>query len=233
MTIMAIDTSSAWCSVALLFDDRSFDLRHEELGSQSSQFLLPWIEDLLKKHNCDWKSIDAIAVSEGPGAFTGVRLGVGVAQGLSFANNKPLIPISSLDGLVFNQQFLKNPLFLNEGLIVVAIDARMDEVYWSKFEIFSNNPPKRASDILVSKIEDIDVSGINGFVGNALTAYPNRLHLDQSIVTLEASPNALGIALAASQLNNLSGLDAELCQPLYIRDKVAQTVQERSLNKTS
>lgn len=235
MTILAIDTSSVWCSVALLFDDFSFDVRHEELGNQSSQFLLPWIERLLEQNQLDWASIDAIAVSEGPGAFTGVRLGVGVAQGLAYANNKPLVPVTSLDGLACYQSFIKNPLWINEGEVVVAIDARMDQVYWARFKLSNGELPKRVGEIKLSTVEEIDTSGIHGFAGNVLSIYPERLNMDSSVSIDQSpnvSPNALGIALVASQLNSFSGFEAEFCQPLYVRDKVAQTVEERRLSKS-
>jgi len=74
--ILAIDTSSAWCSVALSLDDQLPVLRHEAVSAGASQLLLPWIETLLSNAKIKLKDLDAIAVGIGPGAFTGVRLGV-------------------------------------------------------------------------------------------------------------------------------------------------------------
>jgi tRNA threonylcarbamoyladenosine biosynthesis protein TsaB len=81
--ILAIDTSSAWCSVALSLDDQAPVLRHEAVSAGASQLLLPWIEDLLSNAKIALKDLDAIAIDIGPGAFTGVRLGVAAVQGLA------------------------------------------------------------------------------------------------------------------------------------------------------
>ena len=234
MTILAIDTSSVWCSVALLFDDNHFELKHEELGSQSSQLLLPWIQNLLQTHQLSWQDVDAIAVSEGPGAFTGVRLGVGVAQGLSLANKKPLVPISSLDGLALHQYFIKESTWIRDSVILVAIDARMDQVYWTKYQTSKDSIPKRLGNIELSAPENIDLDGVDFIVGNALEIYPERIRsINSSLVAAsQPTPNALGIAFAAKQLGSISsGFSAADCQPLYIRDKVAQTIAERNLGK--
>ena len=234
MTILAIDTSSAWCSVALLFDDLHFDLKHEELGSQSSQFLLPWVSELMDKNGLKWDSIKALAVSQGPGAFTGVRLGVGAAQGLAFANKKPLIPVASLDGLASYQHFIKNPLWHSPGVVLVAIDARMDQVFWAKYQTSSQMPPQRIGNIELSSIEDVELIGVNAIVGNALIVYPNRIVLDASVVVdtgIQVVPNALGVARFAQQIASDCVYDAADCQPLYVRDKVAQTIAERNLAK--
>jgi tRNA threonylcarbamoyladenosine biosynthesis protein TsaB len=234
MTILAIDTSSAWCSVALLFNDGRFDLKHEELGSQSSKFLLPWIDELMSRNNLSWSSIHAIAVSQGPGAFTGVRLGIGVAQGLAFANDKPLVPVASLDGVAFCQYFTRDPKWLVDGKIVVALDARMDQVYWATYQTSSKDLPHRIGGIELSAPLDINVNEVNAVVGNASDIYPGQIQVKEAVILdnrLEVSPNALGIAFGAKQLVNYSGCDAAGCQPLYIRDKVAQTIAERNLSK--
>ena len=99
--ILAIDTSSAWCSVALSVGSVSKHVveRHELLGPTASQHLLPWITDLLKQEGIRLRDLDAIAVGIGPGAFTGVRLGVAVVQGLALAANLPIAPVASLDAI--------------------------------------------------------------------------------------------------------------------------------------
>ena len=81
MGILAIETSSHWCSVAFLFADRQL-VRHELISNQASQMLLPWIHELMQANSLSWDAIERIAVSIGPGAFTGIRLGVGIAHGM-------------------------------------------------------------------------------------------------------------------------------------------------------
>mgnify|MGYP000203088813 FL=1 len=84
MGILAIETSSHWCSVAFLFADRQL-VRHELVSNQASQMILPWIHELIQAGGLSWDAIERIAVSNGPGAFTGIRLGVGIAQGIAYA----------------------------------------------------------------------------------------------------------------------------------------------------
>ncbi len=83
--ILAIDTSSAWCSVALSLEGQAVQFRHETVTAGASQLLLPWIESLLSDAKSSLKDLDAIAVCIGPGAFTGVRLGVAAVQGLAIS----------------------------------------------------------------------------------------------------------------------------------------------------
>jgi tRNA threonylcarbamoyladenosine biosynthesis protein TsaB len=108
MPILAIDTSTQWCSVAIYFPDKTYLFRHEKVGNTASQVLLHWVYDLMLEAKLTWNDIRALAVSQGPGAFTGIRLGLGVAQGLAYAQQKPLIPIPSLDGMIAHALFFTN-----------------------------------------------------------------------------------------------------------------------------
>ena len=132
--ILAIDTSSSWCSVALSLDDQAPTLRHEAVSAGASQLLLPWIESLLGNANFALKDLNAIAVGIGPGAFTGVRLAVAAVQGLAIANNLPVISVCSLDAIA--SQLVKTSAFQqkNSKHFVIAIDARMEEVYWARYQ---------------------------------------------------------------------------------------------------
>jgi len=96
---LAIDTSSAWCSVALSLGESDPISRHQPVAAGASQLLLPWIEEMLQASNLTMTDLDAIAIGIGPGAFTGVRLGVAAVQGLALAANLPVIPITSLDAI--------------------------------------------------------------------------------------------------------------------------------------
>jgi tRNA threonylcarbamoyladenosine biosynthesis protein TsaB len=244
MNILAIDTSSSWCSVAFLMGDKDPIFRHEESGSSASQILLPWIQALMHEHQIGWQDVDAIAVSQGPGAFTGVRLGVGVAQGLAMANSKPLIPVPSLDGIANYSYYQKDPAWLDDGFALVAIDARMDEVYWVIYQTSKDHPPVRQGDIKLSSIVDMDPQLAHLFVGNAFSVYQSKIITD--VLPLKANaakqawifqadlqPHALGIAYSARALSDQGVYLPQDCQPLYIRDKVAQTTAEREAIKRS
>ncbi len=231
--ILAIDTSSAWCSVALSLDLQTPMLRHQEVSAGASQLLLPWIDEMLTQSHQSLSSLDAIAIGIGPGAFTGVRLGVAAVQGLALAANIPVIPVVSLDAIA--AQVLKSAQFnrINPHQFVIAIDARMEEIYWAKYR--SNGMgqlPSRTSDIQLSSPESIDLHQVEYLAGSALKAYQNRLFMHQELPA-EACDNeivisALGVLdCAIPMLTERKQIPVNNLEPLYIRNKVALTTIER------
>jgi len=226
--ILAIDTSSAWCSVALSLDDQAPELRHEAVSAGASQLLLPWIESLLSNAKINLKDLDAIAVGIGPGAFTGVRLGVAAVQGLAISNNLPVISVSSIDAIA--SQLIKTPTFqkTNSKHFVVAIDARMEEVYWARYETQLNQLPKRISDIYLTKPEDITLEDTDYLAGSAIGKYRERLPNFSGSLDAEIAISALGVMDCARRLF-LEGRqhDVHQLEPLYVRNKVALTTAER------
>jgi tRNA threonylcarbamoyladenosine biosynthesis protein TsaB len=234
--ILAIDTSSAWCSVALSLDGQTPAFRHELVSAGASQLILPWVEELLKASDTPLKSLDAIAVGIGPGAFTGVRLAVATAQGLAISNALAIIPVISLDAIAAQLTITNAFKSLAPKNFVVAIDARMDEIYWAKYEMQAPDKllPKRVGDIHLSKPEEIDLSTIQFLAGSALNAYSARLFANAAEPLAEAAldrdiqVSAMGLLLCAQQMLR----DGQQChvrdlEPLYVRDKVALTTQER------
>ena len=112
--------------------------------------------------------------------------------------------------------------------------ARMEQVYWAKYQTSKDSIPKRLGNIELSAPENIDLDGVDFIVGNALEIYPERIRSINSplVGAKQPTPNALGIAFAAKQLGSISsGYAAADCQPLYVRDKVAQTIAERTIGK--
>lgn len=231
MRILAIDTSTSWCSVALSFDEQLIH-RHELIGSGASQYLLPWINGLLQQANLKLSELDAIAVGVGPGAFTGVRLAVAVTQGLAIGANLPVIPVSSLDAMAM--QVLHSEAFQTKAKsnahYLVALDARMGEVYWACYQ--ANTPiPKRLEHITVSSPQSINLAGIEYIAGNALQEYPEHLGslLSEDCMDRQLVPNALGILQCAKpQYEAGKMIVVDQLEPVYIRNKVALTTQERS-----
>ncbi len=227
--ILAIDTSSAWCSVALSLGDQAPKLRHEAVSAGASQLLLPWIESLLSDANLALKDLDAIAVGIGPGAFTGVRLGVAAAQGLAVASSLPVISVCSLDAIA--AQLINTPEFQKKApkRFVIAIDARMEEVYWAQYQTQPNVLPKRIGDIHLTKPESVDLEGIECLAGSAIHAYAERFPSFNGALDSEISLSALGILSRAKQAFAEGRYhDVRQLEPLYIRDKVALTTAERA-----
>ena len=232
--ILAIDTSSAWCSVALSLPDAAPLFRHQKVSAGASQLLLPWVEELLSEASIQLSSLDAIAIGNGPGAFTGVRLGVAAVQGLAIAARLPVLPVASLDAIA--SQLEQTPAFISSGArsFVVAVDARMEEVYWATYKNVGNQLPQRQGEIHLTSPEGIELSHVEFLAGSAITEFGNRLfasvaqplassHLDSTI-----GVSALGILACAEEMWG-KGLqqDVHLLEPLYIRNKVALTTAER------
>ena len=234
MRILAIDTSTSWCSVALSFDGQ-IKHRHELLGARASQHLLPWINELLDSVGAQHHDLDAIAVGIGPGAFTGVRLSVAIVQGLSVGANRPVIPVASLDAMamqVVQSQAFQASAPAADTQFLIALDARMGEVYWARYQVnpMFNQSPKRIGEITLSSPESINVDGLAYSAGNAFQEYPKILESSPLKDRMDAQlvPNALGILQWAQPLLNTQQMIAvEQLEPLYIRNKVALTTQER------
>ena len=123
--ILALDTATEACSVALLHQDRiTFE---DELSPRThTQRILPMVDGLLKNANLSIKEVDYLAFGRGPGSFTGVRVGVGVAQGLALGAELKVVPISNLTTMA-EQAYQE----LGATEVIALIDARMNEVYFS------------------------------------------------------------------------------------------------------
>ena len=235
MRILAIDTSTSWCSVALSFDGQ-IKHRHELIGAGASQHLLPWINELLHSVSAQYQDLDAIAVGIGPGAFTGVRLSVAIAQGLAVGAKRPVIPVASLDAMAM--QVVQSNTFQRSSpaadtQFLIALDARMGEVYWARYQVNSifNQSPKRIGEITLSSPKSINVDGLAFAAGNAFQEYPKILELSYLKDRMHAQlvPNALGILdWAKPLLEAKQTIAVEQLEPLYIRNKVALTTEERS-----
>jgi tRNA threonylcarbamoyladenosine biosynthesis protein TsaB len=241
-SILAIDTSSAWCSVALSLDSSTEGAvqRHELLGPEASQHLLPWITDLLKQEGIAFRDLDAIAVGIGPGAFTGVRLAVAVVQGLALASHLPVAPVASLDAIAATA--VDHPLIQAMGAgkhqFTVAIDARMGEVYWANYSVMKTAQagndntalPERIGDIQLTKPEEIQMGMSQCVLGSAVTQYP--IHFEQHMPSGQLD-GALGVSAsgvlrcAKAMLAKGQLIAVDQLEPLYVRNKVALTSAER------
>ena len=244
--ILAIDTSSAWCSVALSAETATDGLveRHELLGPSASQHLLPWITDLLKQEGMALRDLDAIAVGIGPGAFTGVRLSIAVVQGLAYATHLPLAPVASLDAIAASA--INHPLMhamdSSKHVFTVAIDARMGEVYWANYRfkkavqasgdttVSPEVLPERIGDIQLSKPEDVQMGVSKCVFGSAVAQYP--AYFEQCMPSSQMD-GALGVSArgilrcAQAMAANHQLISVDQLEPMYIRNKVALTSAER------
>ncbi len=220
--------------MALSLNGQEPTFRHEAVTAGASQLLLPWVEAMLEASNFKLGELDAIAVGIGPGAFTGVRLGVAAAQGLAISQRLPVIPVASLDAIA--AQVIQTPAFqkINPKHFMIAVDARMDEVYWAKYEKCEQQLPVRIGNIHLSKPEDMDLTDIQYLAGSAIKEYGERVlqakkpSADLIATDADITISAIGILDVAIQMQQEGrSCDVHDLELLYIRDKVALTTVER------
>lgn len=223
--ILALDTATETVSVALLDGPRRFYQSDAQYNRHSEQ-ILPFVDTVLKESGLTLKDIDAIAFGAGPGAFTGLRVACGVAQGLGWASEKPLVAVSNLEAAAIKRAFT--------GRILVALDARMKECYVAAYEVTGGCLSKSLSEPVVAKPEDLgalcEKFEINDVSGDAFKRYADRIDLTDRVQVLEKTPaTALEIAfLAQSMAQEGKTVTALNAAPIYVRNRVALTIDERA-----
>lgn len=218
MKILGFDTSSTACSVALLMDDHISAL-HKIIPMQQAQSLLPMIEELLLSHKITLNQLDAIAFGCGPGSFTGVRIAASVAQGLAYALELPVIPISSLAALA--QAAYQE---LQWKKLLVAVDARMQEVYWGAYGIDHQGLAVLINKEAVSTPQEISSPESDWYgVGNAWEIYKSDITYQPLLLdtTRLATAEAI-VMLAKAKYLNKEWVRAEDALPVYLRETVAK-----------
>jgi tRNA threonylcarbamoyladenosine biosynthesis protein TsaB len=223
MKILAIETSCEHASLALLIDDEIVERRLEGHANHS-EHLLPTLQGLLAEAQLSLGALDALAFGAGPGAFTGLRLACGVAQGLAMGAALGVVPVCSLAALALQ----------GEGDdVFVATDARMGELYCAAYRRVDGLPVE-VQPLTCSPPQQLTLpsSGHWFVIGSALRAH--RAVLERIIGTRSrgwndaAVPRAREIArIAAQQVRGGHAVPPELAAPLYVRDKVALTTSER------
>lgn len=226
MNLIAIETATECCSVALLRGDEIVE-RSEVAPRRHAELVLPMVESVLAEAGLARTQLDGLAVGRGPGAFTGVRLAISVAQGLAFALDVPVVPVSTLAALAMQAPRNKLP-------ILAVLDARMGEIYAAAFTRSASDALLPLDQERVLAPQNLQLPEATGWnvIGSGWAAYASilqsRLPLAPQWIAADAFPQARDVArLAAPLLNAGQGVSAELALPVYLRDKVAQTVAER------
>ncbi|WP_449446390.1 tRNA (adenosine(37)-N6)-threonylcarbamoyltransferase complex dimerization subunit type 1 TsaB [Thermomonas brevis] len=228
MRLLAFETSTEACSVAVYVDGQV----HERFGiapRRHTELALPWADEVLAEAGVARSQLDAIAVGRGPGAFTGVRLAIAIAQGVALALDRPVLPVSTLAALAMQAGGERR---------IAAIDARMGEVYLGAFA--------RDGDGLVALSEEgvvkpdmatvpdgDDWHGAGTGFAAAEDALQARLQGRLVAVDAQALPHAADVArLAALAFGRGEALAAERVEPAYLRNDVALTLaQQQALRK--
>ena len=217
-TLLALDTATEACSVAVLHDGKVLS-HYEVIPRLHAQKLLPMIKQIMADIGAPLSAIDAIAFGRGPGAFTGVRIAIGVVQGLAFGLDRPVLSVSNL-------ALLAQGAFRAHGVqqVAAAIDARMDEVYWGCYA-------ERAGEMRLQGEEAVlapetvalpDAASGEWFGAGTGWGYAERLAVKPSAFDAAALPHAQDLLeLARFAWARGEAVPADMAQPVYLRDKVA------------
>lgn len=220
MKILALETSTESGSCALLLGEHLSE-RRCPAGRPHSETLLPLIRELLAESGVKLAQLDAVAFGAGPGAFTGLRVACGVAQGLAVGAGVPVVPVCGLEAMAAT---------VGAPRVLSLLDARMGEIYAAAYEL-RDNAYALSGSIHVVAPESLELPAGGNWVaaGNALAAHPRLAETLQAagfLLKPDVLPQATAIArLAAGRPQ--ARIDPALAAPLYIRDKVAKTISER------
>lgn len=197
--LLAIDTATDACSVALYLHDQIFE-RFSVMPRAHTRLLLPLIDELLKEAGIPLTELDAFAFGRGPGSFTGIRIACSVIQALSFGLNKPVVPVSTLHALAQGAARMSGTT-----RVFASLDARLESSYWGLFEIGSDGIMQPVSEEHLSLTAEIHLPAGDW---QAVTGYPHA----EDIARIAAFEYQAGRAVSA-----------ELALPVYLRDEIAKS----------
>lgn len=224
--ILNIETSTEVCSVVIARDGKVIHSRENLTGQNHAMLATVFIEELLNEANITMEQLDAVAVSGGPGSYTGLRIGVSVAKGICYAARLPLIAITSLEAMahhvihnIENHQYLKR----ENILFCPMIDARRMEVYTSFYD-------KNGIQIRGIQADIIDHQSYLPFLENntvlffgngsakcrAAITHPNAIFLNGIITSAENM-----VSLAEQDFQSQKFADVAYYEPFYLKDFVA------------
>lgn len=227
LTLLALDTSTEACSVALLYKG---EITHfDEVAQRThTKRILPLVDEILTQSGIGLKQVDGLVFGRGPGSFTGVRVGAGIAQGLAFGADLPVIPISNLAAMAQAAYRL-----YRAERVIAAIDARMNEVYFAQFEAQKERSDfgefLQWQEILAEQVcrpEQV-VERLNGLrgdwcqVGTGWAAYSQLAQAEigtKSAVTLPSAQDMLPLAVPLWYKKQV--ISAVEIEPVYLRNEV-------------
>lgn len=225
-TILAVDTSTEACSVALQIGSECIAKYSEEPRSHS-RLVMPMVQQVLAEAEIRVNQLDAIGVSIGPGSFTGLRIGFAAVQGMAYGADIPVVPVSTLELMVATYRRQENA---QAGEIIALLDARMSEFNLGRYQLGDNHQVKALqTDQLVSAEQAIELlaanqpSAIIGDAGNLFESAPQHSGLFTKIY-----PNAIDILpIAMQQLTQGSAVNIESVDLVYLRGTEAWQKRKR------
>lgn len=228
--ILAIETATEICSVSLICDGEIIAMRESEGSNEHSALLASFIDEVMKETGFQFHQLNAVAVSKGPGSYTGLRIGVSTAKGLCFALNKPLISVGTLEAMAF--QVVDDQIISTDDILLCPmIDARRMEVYMAVF----NSNMSEFSSVKAIIIDENSFSGIEKKVlifGNGAEKCTSVLADNDKIIFLpDVKASAVSVAkLAVEKFRKALFEDTAYFEPFYLKDFVAGIRKVKGLN---
>jgi tRNA threonylcarbamoyladenosine biosynthesis protein TsaB len=224
MKLIAIDSSSEACSVAILQGSEIIE-SWQLAPRQHTQKLLPMLDQLLAQASLSVGQCDAIAFARGPGSFTGLRVCISLVQGLAFGVDIPVVPVSSLAALA--QSAVDQQLVSPQSAVLAALDARMDQVYWAAFKQVDG----LVEALTEEKLSAPELLSIEQFTGEKSFSgvgpgfdYGERIPCTQQfeVIEKELLPRASAVAkLGGAAFTAGLFCRADQATPTYLRDEIA------------
>ena len=226
-TILQIETATQVCSVAISLNGETIAFKEETAQNIHASSLTLFIEDVMKAANLKYADLDAIAVSKGPGSYTGLRIGVSTAKGLCFALDKPLIAIGTLQ-MMANGYMQKHPNY--GGLICPMIDARRMEVFTSVYDNKLQEIEAVNAKIVDDKsfIFELEIHYVTFIGDGAAKCAPVLTHYNAhfAIENYNSAANMSNLAYAAFMQNKFE--DVAYFEPFYLKDFVFTTPKNKN-----
>lgn len=227
MRLIALDTATESVSAALL-EGKELTVRLETERNRHTERLLPLVDEVLKEKSLTAADLDAVAFGAGPGAFTGLRVACGVAQGLAWALEKPVVAVSNLQAAALRARAAGAA-----GVVLIALDARMGECYVGVYDLTDAMPRALTEPELVKPEDAGEIAARHGCTvaaGSGVDLYAEKLGLGQTVkVICGVSPDAGDIArIAVEMASRGETTTAALASPVYVRNRVALTIEERA-----
>ena len=233
MKVLGIDTSSNATSIAVIEDNKLICEYTINTKTTHSQKLMPMIENMLKISEVNVNDMDMIAICQGPGSFTGLRIGMATAKALSHVNNLPIVGVNSLELLAGNMD-------LSDKKICSILDAQRTQVYMGQYK-FENNKLVEIKSVDVVEIDELleELKSSNEewiLVGEAVYKYEDKIKEIENICVPAPSHNVNKASslctIAMNKYNqNIDVYDCYTINPVYIRKSQAEVQYDEKMKR--
>ncbi len=223
--ILCIETATSVCSVALCDSNRVVSLRESIIGKSHAELLTVFIDEIFKEKNITAQELDAIAVSKGPGSYTGLRIGVSVAKGIVYASGVPLIGVETLTSMYYGfLETAKGRKYIDEKtLFCPVLDARRMEVYYCIYDSYGKKVKEIAAEtISENSFTDISSDLMMVFFGNGADKCSSVIKRNKQVFMKDFELSASYMrAPAYKALNEENFENTAYFEPFYLKDFLA------------